>query len=156
MAISVANFILACHWFVTALGSPWSILRWDKWMGYPNPIQFLRAKAMFPSRSAFCQINAWFSIFSAGLLYWYNVMFLIYTWYLVENVLKNRSIPKFRMHVFTITVTTALTIYLWSKGKLGISRLTGAVSAQERSKATVQTLNRKSNTNTTQSYRRPH
>ena len=45
----------------------------------------------------------------------------MYTGYLVTNALKNRTIPKTRLHAASISIAAIGTFFLWYKKKLGIS-----------------------------------
>ena len=57
-----------------------------------------------------------------------------YTSYRIENALKNKRIPRLRMHILSIAVTFLIVFYLYFKGKMGISSL-GTCSAKGNSVA---------------------
>lgn len=64
-------------------------------------------------------MNAITSVFSAALLYWYNIAFLHYTSFLIDNSFKGKTIPTVRLHLFPFVMSFLGLYFMWDK--LGLS-----------------------------------
>ncbi len=99
LGISVADFILSSHWFITAL--------------FSNHGRF---GPHTDEDSLFCHINAVFSVIGGVFTFLYNVSFCLYVILVIRNALKKSTIWRKRFHVVVFTFTFIILLYcIWNK-----------------------------------------
>ena len=91
LGISISDFILSTHWFITALFS----------VHGPFTVDLRESEP-------FCQINAFFSTTAGINQFLYNVSFCIYMMTKIRHALKNSKIYKNTFHVVNISVTVIM------------------------------------------------
>ena len=94
LGVSISDFILCVHWFLSALVSPFGI--------WKEPIQ---------SEGTFCQINAFFSTSAGQLEFLYNSCFCIYMFMILKNALFQSRVLKKSFHVMAIGIWAVMMIY---------------------------------------------
>jgi Phosphatidylinositol-4-phosphate 5-Kinase len=90
--IAISEFFLSLHWFMSALRTDYL------------------AGGIYNEDSTFCKINQYIAIVAGSLDTVYNVAFLVYTLFALQNSLQQTKIPKKSIHAFAIGITTLIVI----------------------------------------------
>ena len=108
LGISLSDFVLSIHWFITALFSAHG--------PFSNTVD--------PgTNSSFCQINAIFSTAAGINSFLYNTSFCLVNILIIKNALKSSKMHKKIFHIVNICIMLSMVIYMKLSGKLGLTAL---------------------------------
>lgn len=95
--IAISEFFLSLHWFMSAIRTDYL------------------AGGSYAENSTFCKFNQYMAVIAATLDTVYNIAFLVYTLFALQNSLKQTKIPKKSIHA----VAVGTTVFLVVTSKLG-------------------------------------